>query len=75
MDKKQDIAKKKQRLHELTVLVKSLPKQVSRNQKQSIDNLFFKEEFRLNELLDECKDRELDIKIKTAEDILAIYKK
>lgn len=75
MTKISELQKKQNRLVELTKLIELHTGQpMTHEQKQSVENETFKQEFALKNLMDEFKEREVSVKITTLENILNILK-
>ncbi len=69
------IKKKQQRVNELAQLLDMASATVlAKEKRQEIDNWKAKMDFRFQELVEECKERELDIKIEVMGEILNIFK-
>ncbi len=68
-----ELAIKLKRLNELaTQITNRSMKIIPREVKQAVDNLQFRLEFRLNELLEQCKLNEAAIKIEAMENVMKL---
>lgn len=70
---KPEITKKQEKLKGLVSIIEiACKKPLTPQQSQDISNWEGKMEFRLGELLNECKVRELDIKIEVYEEVVKV---
>lgn len=66
---------KKQRMDELVILIDMVPPEsLTSAQRSKIEDLKSRLQFRLGELVAECKIREMDIKIGVMQEVLEVHK-